>query len=87
MSPTPQEKRTRCQTQEVPTAEPVAKKPRYDTTTTSVSTSASGCIHISKVDPNGRYVEITNMSNEVIIIVSCSTLCVLYVLLSYIDSG
>ena len=78
MTPTPREKRTRTRTQQVTTSEPVAKKPRYDTTTTSVSTSASGCIHVTKVDPNGRYVEIKNMSNEVII--TCLYLCILYIL-------
>ena len=77
MTPTPREKRTRTRTQQVTTSEPVAKKPRYDTTTTSVSTSASGCIHVTKVDPNGRYVEIKNMSNEVI---TCLYLCILYIL-------
>ena len=66
LTPTPREKRTRTRTQQVTTSEPASKKPRYDTTTTSaVSTSASGCIHITKVDPSGGYVEIKNMSNEV----------------------
>ena len=66
MTPTPREKRTRTRTQQVTTSEPASKKPRYDTTTTTaVSTSASGCIHITKVDPNGGYVEIKNMSNDV----------------------
>lgn len=66
LTPTPREKRTRTRTQQVTTSEPASKKPRYDTTTTTaVSTSASGCIHITKVDPNGGYVEIKNMSNDI----------------------
>ena len=66
LTPTPREKRTRTRTQQVTTSEPASKKPRYDTTTTTaVSTSASGCMHITKVDPNGGYVELKNMSNEV----------------------
>lgn len=65
MTPTPREKRTRTRTQQVTTSEPASKKPRYDTTTTAVSTSASGCIHVTKVDPNGAFVEIKNMSNDV----------------------
>ena len=65
MTPTPREKRTRTRTQQVTTSEPASKKPRYETTTTAVSTSATGCIQVTKVDPSGGFVEIKNTSNEV----------------------
>ncbi len=70
LTPTPREKRTRTRTQTGGEPVPIPKKMRLETPHTqakksSVSSSAVGRIHITDVDPEGRYVEIKNMSDEV----------------------
>ncbi len=68
LTPTPREKRIRTRTQTG--GESVPKKMRLETPRTqakksSVSSSAVGRIHITDVDPDGGYIQIKNMSDEV----------------------
>lgn len=65
LTPTPRGEKRRSRTQ---TTEQVVKKPRLDTSsqqTQQQSVSSTGCIQICEVDPQGRYVQIKNMSKSV----------------------
>ena len=66
LTPTPREKRTRSHTQQS-----ASKRVRLDTSLTqsqqetSSSSDATGDIRITKVDTEGRYIEIKNVSDNV----------------------
>lgn len=73
LTPTPREKRTRSYTKSSTVEQdhfPIPKKPRTDSPLsqskkTTSSSTAAGHIQITHVDSDGRYIEITNVSEDV----------------------
>ena len=63
LTPTPREKRTRSRTQQATERDSASKRQCLEES--SVSSHAAGFIQISDVDPDGKFVQIKNMSNQV----------------------
>ena len=66
LTPTPREKRTRSRTQQATERDSASKRQRLEES--SVSSHAAGFIQISDVDPDGKFVQVKNMSNQVSVV-------------------